>query len=130
MPDVTIQKEVLAVGKHSLIYLVGPAISRAVGFFLIPMYTKFIAPASYGVMALADILMGLAMMVLSLHVADSMVRFFYAEEDETQRKCIVSTAVLGLGTLGIPITVILVALSGPCVHLIADESQYRLYLLK
>ena len=40
------RKEVVSVGKHSMIYVIGQGLSRAVGFFMIPVYTKFIAPSN------------------------------------------------------------------------------------
>ena len=65
MSEDSLKKEVASVGKNSLIYLVGPAVSKLVGFLLIPIYTKFIAPNEYGIMSLADILMTIAMIDVS-----------------------------------------------------------------
>src|SRR2546422_8531297 len=107
MDAAALRKEVLSVGSHSLVYVVGQALSRAVGFFMIPVYTRYIAPSGYGAMELIDILFSAALMFLSMGIAEGMSRFYYAEKDEAGRKQVVSTAVLGLGAIGLPITLLL-----------------------
>lgn len=123
-----LKKEVLSVGKHSLIYVVGQAISRGVGFFMIPIYTRYISPTNYGIMDMADILAGVLVMVISLNVADSMARFYYAVKDEYERRRIVSTVLLGFGTLAIPVVGLFVLFTDGLVRLIAEDPGVKFYL--
>jgi len=97
-PD-ALRKEVVSVGKHSMIYLVGRALSHAVGFFMIPIYTRFIAPTNYGAMELIEILSATIAMIISMGVADGMSRFYYAERDYTKRDEVVSTIIIGFGLI-------------------------------
>ena len=85
-----LKKEVKSVGKHSLIYVTGSALSRAVGFFMIPVYTRYISPSNYGGMEMIGILAGAIAIFISMGVADSMSRYYYAEKDETRRNVFIS----------------------------------------
>src|SRR4051794_4182593 len=107
MNSSSLRNEVLSVGKHSLVYVVGQAISRAVGFFMIPVYTHFLAPSNYGAMEMIEILTGAFLMVLSLGITDGMSRFYYAEKDITARDQIISTIIIGFGVLGLPLLLLL-----------------------
>ena len=62
--EATYGAEIVATGKYSLVYVVGQAISRAVGFFMIPLYTRYIAPSHYGAMELIEILYGAFQMIM------------------------------------------------------------------
>jgi hypothetical protein len=42
------------VAKHSLVYGLGMVISRSVSFIMLPIYTRYLTPADYGVMALVE----------------------------------------------------------------------------
>jgi O-antigen/teichoic acid export membrane protein len=126
-PD-ALRKEVLSVGKHSLIYVVGQALSRAVGFFMIPVYTRFIAPTNYGAMELIEILVGAMALIVSLGVSESMARFYYDEKDEIKREHVVSTVIIGFSLIGIPVVVFFLAISGVISKIVLEESQYRYYL--
>src|ERR1700716_2823503 len=111
MQTSALRKEVVSVGKHSLIYVVGQAISRAVGFLMIPVYTSYIAQSNYGAMVLIDIIAAACLVVISVGGGDGMSRFYHAEVDESERKRVISTIILGFGILGVPIVLVLLAVA-------------------
>jgi len=41
--------------KHSIIYGVCGILGRAVGFLMIPIYTRYLTPENYGIIELLDI---------------------------------------------------------------------------
>jgi O-antigen/teichoic acid export membrane protein len=119
-----LRNEVLSAGKHSLIYVVGQAISRAVGFFMIPVYTRFIAPSHYGAMELIEIVTGALLMIISMGVADGMSRFYYAEKDIASRNRVISTIILGFGALGLPLVLLLLLCAPALSSLILEDKRY------
>jgi len=123
-----LRNEVLSVGRHSLIYVVGQGLSRAVGFFMIPIYTRFIAPTNYGAMELIEILIGAAAIIISMNVGDTMARFYYAEKEQTERNRLVSTIIIGFGVIGIPIVLLFISISGSVSNIVLEEAQYKYYL--
>jgi O-antigen/teichoic acid export membrane protein len=123
-----LKHEVLFIGKKSMIYVIGPALTNAVGFIMIPVYTRFISPGNYGAMELIGILTSIVGMLISMGVADSMSRYYYAESDPQKRNEVVSTIIIGFGMLAIPIIIIFISLSGILSFLVIDEAKYRFYL--
>ncbi len=123
-----LHKEIISVGRHSLIYLIGHVISRAVGFFMIPIYTRFISPTNYGGMELIDILAGAVAIIISMGVAEGMSRFYYGEKDQIKRDRVVSTVIIGFGIMGFFIVLTFVNLSGLIAKIILEDPQYRYYL--
>jgi O-antigen/teichoic acid export membrane protein len=119
-----LRREVLAAGKHSLIYAVGQALSRAVGFFMIPVYTHYIEPRGYGAMELIEILYSALLLLLSMGVADAMSRFYYAEKEQLQRNRVVSTVLTGLAALGLPVVLLLLAISPLLCQWIVEAPEY------
>ena len=123
-----LRKEVISVGRYSLVYLIGQAVSRAVGFLMIPLYTQYIAPGNYGAMELIEILTGAFLMIISMGVGDSMSRFYYTEKDEEGRNKVISTIVVGFGLLGIPIVLLLVAAAPWIARIVLEEERFAFYL--
>lgn len=124
----SLRGEVKSVGRHSLIYMLGPAFSNVVGFLLIPIYTRFIDRSEYGVMSLVDVVMTMAMMILSLGVADGMTRFYYATKDESERRSLVSTALLGPAMLTLPLILLAILGADRFRPLLGIDSTYLSYL--
>jgi O-antigen/teichoic acid export membrane protein len=126
--ELALRKEVLSVGKHSLVYVIGQGLSRAVGFFMIPVYTRFIAPTNYGAMELIEILIAAAAIIISMNVGDTMSRFYYAEKEQIERNRVVSTIVIGFGVIGIPFVLLFISISGVVSNIVLEEAQYKYYL--
>jgi O-antigen/teichoic acid export membrane protein len=105
-PNFTLRGEMRTVSRHWLIYMLGPALSNAVGFVMIPVYTRFINSSQFGIMSLVDVVMTLTMLVLALGVADGMTRFYYAETDPLERRRLISTAIVGPALLSLPLIVL------------------------
>ena len=128
VPSQTLKTEMRSVGRHSLIYMLGPAFSKIVGFLLIPIYTRFIAPTEFGVMSLVDVFMTITMMFLAMGVGESMSRFYFETEDEGQRRRLVSTVIFGNGMISLPIIVLIVFLAGRFYPLLGISLEYVNYL--
>lgn len=124
----TLKTEMRSASRHSLIYLLGPAVSKAIGFLLIPVYTRFISPADFGVMSLADVFMSITMMLLAMGVGESMVRFYYETNDERQRQSLMSTVVFGVGLTGLPAIVVIILLAGFYYPVLGIGDAYVNYL--
>lgn len=123
-----LKREIVLIGKNSLVYVIGRALTHAVGFFMIPVYTRYILPSNYGAMELIEIISSVVIMIISLGVADSMPRYYYAEKDEEKRNETVSTIIIGFGLLAIPIVTAFMAFSGYLSFIIMDEPKYRYFL--
>ena len=121
----SVKNEIVSAGKQSLVYVLGQALSRIVGFFMIPIYTNFIAPKNYGAMELIEILIAVVGVILACGVEQSMSRFYYDTKSIKKRNTIVSTIILGFSIIGLPIVILLVLCSNYFSQLVISEIYYQ-----
>jgi len=80
--------------KHSFIYAGGVFLGRAVSFVMLPIYTRFLTPADYGVLELVGLTIDIAGMIVGFGLTTAVFRFYYAERDDEGRGAAVSTIAL------------------------------------
>lgn len=124
----SLAQEAKSVGRHSLVYLLGPALSNAIGFVLIPIYTRYIDRSEFGIMSLVDVIMTMMTIVLSLGMADGMARFYHARKTEAERGRLISTVLVAPAVLGLPVVLLAVWFAEPLQGWIGLQSGYALYL--
>ena len=81
--------------------MLGTVLSRIVGFLMIPLYTRFLTPADYGIMQLLVLTADIIGMVISVGIASSMYRFYFEYEGAAEKNEVISTAILSFGTIGL-----------------------------
>ena len=123
-----LKDEIISIGKHSGVYFIGQALSRAVGFFMIPVYTRYISPTNYGSMEMIEILAGAIGMLIALGVSESMPRFYYKQKDEKSRNLVISTIVIGIIIIGVPLVIIFLILAKYLSIIILDDPLYKYFL--
>lgn len=79
-------------GRDTMIYGVGVVLSRAVSFFMLPVYTRFLTPSDYGVLQLLDMTVDIASILFVAGMTAGMGLFYYQSESDAQRGRIVRTA--------------------------------------
>lgn len=87
------------VARHSLVYAVGMIIGRAVSFLMLPIYTRFLTPADYGVMALVEMTLDFISIVAGARLALGLFRYYHKEETPEGRNDIISTSFLLIGIM-------------------------------
>ena len=71
--------------KHSSIYGIGQILGRVASLLLLPLYTRCLVPADYGVVAILDLTAGILAVLIGAGMASAVTRFhFDAEGDEWQ----------------------------------------------
>jgi O-antigen/teichoic acid export membrane protein len=99
-----IRKQIGRLARQSLVYGVGGIISRFVAIFLIPVYTSFLAPGSYGVVALLLATEAVMAILLRAGIQNAFFRFYYLTSDPIERRTVVRTAfwfTMASATLGL-----------------------------
>jgi O-antigen/teichoic acid export membrane protein len=105
----------------SMTYGFSSVLRQAIGFFLLPLYTRYLTPEDYGLLALLGIITMLFLPLSNLGVSNAIFRYYNLEKDEQQRIVVLSTgfwslvltSVLGLGLcsmLAEPISILLLKL--------------------
>jgi len=87
-----IYKFLKKIGQHSIIYGVGNMAHVIPGFILIPLYTRYLVPAEYGIFSLLTALFGILLYIYELGMVGAVNRQFYEHDDNRKRKQVISTA--------------------------------------
>ncbi len=78
--------------KDSAVYGFGKLLVYGIGFFLIPVYTRAFAPAEFGVVDLLTTVQRLALLTVTLEIAQAVFRFVLDTPDQSERRLYTSTA--------------------------------------
>lgn len=80
--------------KDTVIYGICSAVNKSVWLIMVPVLARIFSPAEYGAMDVSIIFYTIVSTVLVLGLDSSLVRFYYNEEGDEQRKKLVSTIML------------------------------------
>jgi O-antigen/teichoic acid export membrane protein len=103
--------------RHTLVYGSGTVLSRAVGFLLIPLYTRYLVPDDYGALSILDLLISIVTIFIGTGLGSAASRFYYAYKEEHDRAEVIATA--AFATLGSTIlaAAVLGLFAGPLARL-------------
>jgi len=87
--------------KNTGIYSIAVTASRMAGFVLLPVYTRYLSPADYGVLELLELTSYIFSTLIGMRIGDAL--FYYYSEAATQeaRERAVCTVFVGSGALGL-----------------------------
>lgn len=85
-------KQLKELGHDSLIYGLGSTISQFVGLFLVPFYTKALAPSDYGILAIIGLFTQFLGPVSSFGLDNALFRYFSLSQSQKEEKSYLSTA--------------------------------------
>lgn len=115
-------EEIKKLGKHSVIYGFGTLLSRLLGFILLPIYTRLLTPADYGVLSLLVITGTTAGIIAKLGLGSAIFReVIYKSSDE---RVVQSTALYFLVGESILYFSIVIIFSHHLSCLIFDSPDY------
>lgn len=142
------RQQILRLGKNSMIYGVGTMLTRFINLLLLPLYTAYLTPSDYGVLAFLALLGFIAEPIFSLGLGAGMGPCYFENNDEKHKATSVWTAFLLLfASASILIAIGLVfprqlsqmtfrttdysrlvsfSLSGIAVHVLSTPFVYRL----
>jgi O-antigen/teichoic acid export membrane protein len=78
--------------KKTGIYSIGMIFGRAVSVLLLPVYTRFLTPADYGVMELLDVTANLVSLLLGARLGQTIFYFYFAAKTQEEKERCVGTA--------------------------------------
>lgn len=97
--------------KHGFIYFLGNVLSRLVGFIMLPIYTRVLTTADYGILEILAVSGDVLGMLAGLGIRQAVLRLYYQHESLDARNGVVSTASLMLLAIFGTITAVGLALS-------------------
>jgi O-antigen/teichoic acid export membrane protein len=79
---------------NSIVYALGSIAGKAVGFLMIPVYTRCLSPADYGTIELMYRATDVISLVAAMGLGAAVLRFYFDSYDKKGRNEVVSTALL------------------------------------
>jgi O-antigen/teichoic acid export membrane protein len=110
--------------KHIAIYGSGVWAGKAIGFIMIPFYTRALNPADYGALELASRSIDIAALVLALGMVAALIRFHAEVRSDAEREKVIRTAVVFLGIMGLAASGLCAWMAAPLSALIFGTSRY------
>lgn len=115
--------------KSVFVYGLGAIAGPIIGFFLIPIYTRFLTPSDYGILETLATTTSIIAIFLIFGMDNSLFRFSFDSKDDTVQKRVLSTTSVFLWTLAIIVTILLVTNASFFSQLLFNESKYTNLLI-
>ncbi len=109
---------------HSAIYWFAIMISKMIGFLLIPLYTRYLEPADYGVLEMLVLTVDVLSLVLGLQLIHAVARYHDAAETAEEKQRVISTSIIIVATLAIFFYVSLSFIADKVSLLIFDNTDF------
>jgi O-antigen/teichoic acid export membrane protein len=114
--------------KHSSIYSLGNVAMRAGAFILLPLYTRYLTVAEYGILELLYSILSVVSTFLSVGLAHATLRFYFEYDDKKDRNAVISTSLMTSFLITVPSVFLLSFLSSKISRLVFDSTEYVLAL--
>lgn len=98
--------------KDSAIYTLGDVLPKAIAFFMIPVYTKYLSTKDYGIVNIVMITGTITSMFYILGLNGSLTRYYYDYNDTDKQKEIISTFWIFTVAYNILLTILLLLFGG------------------
>jgi O-antigen/teichoic acid export membrane protein len=96
--------ELRRLGRHSAVYGLGGLVSRVLATLLLPLYTHYLPPGSYGRVEIITSATAVLAIALQLGIASAFFRFYFDAKEPTQKLTVIRTSfwfTMGTATLGL-----------------------------
>ena len=110
--------------KHSIVYGLGAAASQILSFFLIPMYTRFLNPADYGILEIFTATTSVLYVFAYLGLGVALLRFYPENDNEEKRKELLSTVVISITAISFVLSAVCIAFAQKLSMLIFGSILY------
>lgn len=115
-------------GSHVIIYGFGNAGTRIVGFLLIPVYSRYLTPEDYGVLALVTMFAQVLYTFMNMGQSSALFRTYFRHDDPEARQTVITTSLWLILTLSFPIGLLALILSKPLATLLAGSPNYAIWV--
>ncbi len=102
-------QELARLGRHSVIYGLGGLVSRILAVLLLPLYTSYLPPSSFGRVETLTAATAVAVIVLRMGVSTAFFRFYFDHKDAARRLAVVRTSfwfTMTMATIGLALCLV------------------------
>lgn len=109
---------------HASIYALGNISRQLVGFLMLPVYTRYLTPADYGVIGLMTFSISLIELVFGARLAQAIPKYYFDTHDAKEQARVVSTALIITGCVSTVTTIAIVLLREPVSQGVFGTTQF------
>ncbi|WP_300099003.1 lipopolysaccharide biosynthesis protein [Methanosarcina sp.] len=122
--------DIKRLAKNSLGFAIGTILTQAIGFFLLPIYTRYLTPADYGILSIASVVSSVLVIFLIFGQGGAIGRFYYDyHHDSTKLRDYLSTICLSVCLISFAICVILCLLGDSFFSIVLSDIPFNPYLI-
>ena len=116
-------RKLLGLLHDAMIYGVSGALSQLIGFLLLPLYTRFLTPQDYGIMAMLTIVGSVFEPLARVGITQSVFRFYNLAKTDSERSNVLSTGLISIVTSTVVLLGVFLAVSGPISLWVTGEAN-------
>ena len=114
---------------QSSLYTFGELLRSSLSFLLLPLYTRLLTPADYGILGVMVPVYSLLGILMALGLPAAMLRFYFDHDDEEARARYVSTVSAAMISSGLLIGLVMTALGPWLFGLLLPNVSFNPYVL-
>lgn len=115
--------------RNTFIYTLGGLLSPVLGFVLLPLYTRYLNPAEYGIIAAIYALILLFKVFYSFSLERSLVRLYWDYKSDYEQRVFLSTMTVGIAGLVIIMSAISILFFHPIQRIFPQIPAHPFYLI-
>ena len=107
-------------------------VTRGIGwsvFFLLPLYTRYLTPEDYGVLALVGMFGEVLFILTNMGQNSAVFRTYFLHENPQERETVITTALWIVLVLSFPIGLVALALSKPLSTFLIGTPDYMVWVM-
>ncbi len=113
---------------HAATYAIGNIARRFVGFVMLPIYTRFLTPADYGVIGLLTFALALMEPLLGARLGWAVPKFYFDARDHRGRRTVIWGAIILTGAASAVSVLVLVLMRNVAADILFGNGKYALAL--
>lgn len=122
--------DIKRISKNSLGFTLGALLTQAVTFFLLPIYTRYLTPADYGIISLAAVLYSVLSILSFFGMRSAIGRYYYEYcNNPREFKEYISTLWIAIVFFGLILAIILTFTGGYLFPIIIPDVLFYPYIL-
>jgi O-antigen/teichoic acid export membrane protein len=106
-----LNSEIKLITKHSSIYGLANFIQRAIALLMLPVYTRFLNTSDYGMLEILYFVVTFVSIIMGLGISEAMGRFYYDSDSANEKNKVISTTIVGFGSISIIVGLLLFFIS-------------------
>jgi len=110
---------------HSAVYGVGTVLAKATSVIMLPIYTRYLTPADYGLLELLSLLTDLTALLFGMRIFTGVYRYYFDTDDVQRKNEVISTALIANVAMHAIGVFFLVCLSYPASILVMKDSSHQ-----